>query len=161
MFATARHLAITFLVVLAMAALGGRTAYSQTGAVYLPPQAYDHASTLEEGYLRGLGDLVRSAGAANLMNSQAALNYEDARAKYFENRLRGVQTYFDMKKLNHDYRAEMRGQRATSEQLFRLAKMRAPEPLHPSEFDPYSGEVRWPHHFAGLPLRWVMRGFCA
>ncbi len=119
-------------------------AAGQPAGYFVQPRGYHHASTLEEGYARGLADVVRSAGAANLMHSRAALNYEDARAKYFENRLRGVQTYFDMKQMNRDYRAEMRGQRATSEQLFRLAKARAPEPLSPSELDPYSGEVRWP-----------------
>ena len=40
-----------------------------------------HASTAAEGAARGMADVVRSAGAANLLNSEAAKNYEDARTK--------------------------------------------------------------------------------
>jgi hypothetical protein len=106
--------------------------------------SYGHASTLEEGAARGMADVVRSAGAAELMASEAAKNYEQARSMYFDNRLKFTQTYFDMKQLNQAYRQEARGQRPTSEQLFRIAHERAPQPLSPSELDPYSGEVRWP-----------------
>jgi hypothetical protein len=114
------------------------------GPVYYPSYYSHHASTLEEGAARGLADIVRSAGAANLMHSEAAKNYEDARAKYFDNRLKLTATYFENRQLNQDYRAELQGQRASSEQLFRIAKARAPEPLSPSELDPYSGDIRWP-----------------
>jgi hypothetical protein len=115
------------------------------GPVYYPSYQYSHhASTLAEGASRGLADIVRSAGAANLMHSEAAKNYEDARAKYFDNRLKLTETYFENRRLNQDYRAELAGQRASAEQLFRIAKARAPEPLSPSELDPYSGEIRWP-----------------
>jgi hypothetical protein len=37
------------------------------------------SSTLEEGMQRGYADIVRSRGMANLMNSQAAKEYELAR----------------------------------------------------------------------------------
>jgi hypothetical protein len=114
------------------------------GPIYYPSYYSHHSSTVEEGAARGLADIVRSAGAANLMHSEAAKNYEDARSKYFDNRLKLTATYFDNKQLNQDYRASLRGQRPTSEQLFRVAKTRAPEPLSPSELDPYSGEIRWP-----------------
>jgi hypothetical protein len=114
------------------------------GPVYYPSYYSHHSSTVEEGAARGLADIVRSAGAANLMHSEAAKNYEDARSKYFDNRLKLTQTYFDNKQLNADYRESLRGQRPTAEQLFRVAKTRAPEPLSPSELDPYSGEIRWP-----------------
>jgi hypothetical protein len=124
--------------------LGATVAPTVQGPVYYPFHYSDHASTLEEGASRGLADLVRSAGAANLLHSEAAKNYEQARSQYFDNRLKGTQTYFELKQLNQDYRAELRGQRASAEQLFRLAKERAPEPLSPSELDPYSGEIRWP-----------------
>jgi len=99
---------------------------------------------MEEGMTRGMADYVRSAGAASLMSAEAAKSFEDARAKAFDNRLRLTQTYFETKQMYHDYRQTMRGQRASSEQLFRIAKTRAPDPLSPSELDPYSGEVRWP-----------------
>ncbi|MBW3597301.1 MAG: hypothetical protein KY475_08505 [Planctomycetes bacterium] len=119
-----------------------------SAATYYPystyASGYDHASTYSEGVARGMADVVRSAGAAELMASEAAKNYEQARAMYFNNRLKYTQTYFEMKQLNEQYREERRGQRPTSEQLFRIAEERAPEPLSPSELDPYSGEISWP-----------------
>jgi hypothetical protein len=102
------------------------------------------SATIGESQARGLADTVRAAGASNLMNSEAAINYEQARALNFENRLRFTEGYFQQQKLNAAYRQEARGQRPTTEQLFRIAKNRAPDPLSPSEFDPYSGDVRWP-----------------
>ena len=36
-----------------------------------------HSSTLEEGVQRGAADLVRSYGMANLLNSQAAQQFEE------------------------------------------------------------------------------------
>jgi len=123
-------------------AVGQEGASTPLGAYYPPTQG--KASTEAEAYARGMADYVRSAGAASLMSAEAAKKYEDARAKYFDNRLRATQTYFEMKQQNYDYRQAMRGQRPSSEQLFRIAKERAPDPLSPSELDPYSGEVRWP-----------------
>lgn len=105
---------------------------------------YHHASTAEEGALRGMGDLVRSHGEANLMNSEAAGNYEDARAKNLDNRLKATDTYFQMRAVNKQYREAERTPRSTSEQLFRRAREAAPKSLSPTELDPFTGEVDWP-----------------
>jgi len=61
---------------------------------------YDHASTAAEGALRGMADVTRSAGAANLMNSQAAGYWQDAQRRYIENRQYGAETYFNMRAAN-------------------------------------------------------------
>ena len=44
-----------------------------------------HASTAAEGRLTGMGNLVRSAGEANLSNSAAAINYSAAQRNEIEN----------------------------------------------------------------------------
>jgi len=103
-----------------------------------------HASTAGEGYLRGMSDVVRSQGMRNLMNSEAAKNMEDARAKYINNRLQGTKSYFEMKRYNKEYRDANKKPRPTSEQLFRLAKEATPKALSPSELDPVSGAIHWP-----------------
>jgi hypothetical protein len=141
--------ALSAVVVFAMGVVGidaGRTAVAQQTAAgaYAAPSYTYKSSTIFEGAARGMADIVRSAGAANLMHSEAARNYEDARTKSLDNRLRWTQTYFDQRQLNNQYRQEMQGQRPSTEQLFRIAKERAPQPLSPSELDPYSGEIRWP-----------------
>jgi hypothetical protein len=103
-----------------------------------------HASTAAEGAMRGAADVVRSAGQANLMNSAAAINYQDARAKDIDNRLKGTKTYFEMKRYNKEYRDATKSPRPTSEQLFRLAKSATPKSLSPDQLDPVTGKISWP-----------------
>lgn len=134
---------ITFLVSAAMSAVaiaqpyGGWGGWGGWGGGY-------HSSTVEEGIQRGHADVIRSRGAANLMNSEAAGNYQDAYKKYLDNRMDATNTYFEMRAANRAYREAERGPRATREQLERLAKLRAPEPLSPSELDPLTGQIEWP-----------------
>jgi hypothetical protein len=103
-----------------------------------------HASTAEEGAARGMADIVRSAGAANVMNSEAAGNWEDAKTKYIDNRVQGTEAYFDMRRMNTEARAAESGPRPTQEDLARYAKLRAPERMSVSEYDPISGGIAWP-----------------
>ncbi len=103
-----------------------------------------HSSTAAESYQRGFADVVRSAGAANLMNSAAMKNVEDARSKYIDNRLQATQTYFEMKRINKDYRDANAAPRPTSEQLHRLAKQQTPGTLPPTDLDPVTGAIAWP-----------------
>jgi hypothetical protein len=107
-----------------------------------------HSSTLEEGVQRGYADIVRSRGMANLLNSQAAKTYEEARRDYIENRLRATQTYFEMRRYNEDYRNAKRPRPLTMEEYVRLARIQAPDRLSVSQLDPFTGKVNWP-----APLR--------
>ncbi len=116
-------------------------------SIYAQWGGYDggyHASTAAESAQRGFADVVRSAGAANLMNSAAAKNVEEARSQNIDNRLKATKTYFEMKRYNKDYRDATAKPRPTSEQLFRLAKDATPKRLSPAELDPVTGQVNWP-----------------
>jgi hypothetical protein len=103
-----------------------------------------HASTVAEGYARGMADVVRSAGAANVMNSEAAVNYETARRQNIENRVAGTQAYFEMRRINREARAAERGPRPTQEDLIRYSNARKPKRLSQSEVDPLTGGIAWP-----------------
>lgn len=105
---------------------------------------YDHASTVEEGAARGMADVIRSSGAANLMNSAASINYEQARKQYIENRMQATQTYFDMKRLNKEARQSLRPQPASQQQLIRFAKEKLPDRLSTTDLDPLTGSLDWP-----------------
>jgi hypothetical protein len=105
---------------------------------------YHHASTAAEGAARGMADVIRSSGAANLMNSEAAINFEQARKGYIENRMNWTNTYFDMRRVNQQARDEMRRPTPTQEQLIRFSKDKLPDRLSPSQLDPVSGSVNWP-----------------
>jgi hypothetical protein len=111
------------------------------------PGSYGHASTVEEGAARGMADVIRSSGAANLMNSEAAINVEQARKKYIENRLLGTQTYFEMKSINKQYRDAQRKPPPTQQQAIRMSKSRVPDRLTANKLDPLTGGLAWPSVF--------------
>jgi hypothetical protein len=112
-----------------------------------PPVAYHHASTLEEGVLRGGADFFRGIGEASYNSSLAAINAQEAYSRYLDNRLKATATYFDNRKLNRDARAEERGQRPSQEDLARYAKSRAPNRLPAYTFDAARNALIWPEVF--------------
>jgi hypothetical protein len=103
-----------------------------------------HASTAEEGAMRGMADMTRSAGMANVMNSEAAINWETARTQNIENRVYGTDAYFNMRKLNREARAAEQGPRPSQDDLIRYAKVRTPKQLSVSDVDPFTGSISWP-----------------
>lgn len=132
-------------LLVAGAVVSGQTApYVPGGGYGSDSYGHDHVSTYEEGVQRGFADVVRSAGAANLMNSAAAKNYEDARKKYLENRLQATQTYFESRRINQESRDAERSRPLSMEQYVRLARQQAPDRLSVSQLDPLSGIITWP-----------------
>lgn len=109
------------------------------------------ASTPAEGYARGLADVVRSAGAANLMNSEASINFEQARAANFENRLKYTEMFFERRRLHDQYMEQQRAERRYSREMFRGGGQSL-APLTASEFDPLTGEIHWPKTLMTEPL---------
>jgi len=126
------------LIVLVAAA----PAAAQYGYPYYP--GYRHASTYGEGVQRGHADVVRSYGMANLLNSEAAKNYEDARKAYLDNRLRATQTYFEMRRYNEEARRAARPSPLSHEEYVRLARQAAPAQLTTTQLDPLTGAIGWP-----------------
>ena len=113
---------------------------NQYGGNYYAPRA----STAGEGALRGMGDLVRSQGQANLDNSAAAINLTTARSNQINNYRSGTSAYFDMRELNRRARAAERGPKTTMEQAVRFTQWGKPKPLSSRELDVVTGEINWP-----------------
>lgn len=109
---------------------------------------WGHASTAAEGAARGYADVVRSQGMANLANSAAAINYEDARKSYLDNRLKATQTYFEMRRYNTEARRAEKAPPLSPEGYVRLARQQAPAQLSTSQLDPLTGSITWV-----MPLR--------
>ena len=91
-----------------------------------------------------MADVVRSAGAANLMNSEAAINMQEAQKKNIENHLQYTQTYFQMKSINKQYRDAQRQPPPTQQQAIRMSKSRLPDRLSTNKIDPLTGQLEWP-----------------
>jgi hypothetical protein len=133
--------ALSLVAGLVFAGLGASPAWAQ----YYPPYGGSyHAATAEESMANGMANVISSAGQANLLNSAAARNYEEARSRDLDNRLKAENTYFEMRKMNREYVAAERGPKPTSEQMFRYAKERAPNRLNPNQLDPLTGQISWP-----------------
>jgi hypothetical protein len=108
-----------------------------------------HASTYEEGVLRGFGALIRSQGEANYFNSLARINNQEAYSKFLANREQATETYFRTQQINRAAREAMRPQRLTHEQYTSLAKKQAPGRLSEVEYDRTLGRLAWPAVLAG------------
>ncbi|MCA9103230.1 MAG: hypothetical protein KDA63_18875 [Planctomycetales bacterium] len=108
------------------------------------PYVDNRASTPAESYARGAADVIRSAGMANVMNSEAAINVEEARSANIDNRMKWTDTYFGMREKNKAYRDAERRPRASREDIYRWAKEGAPERPSESDLDPLTGTIVWP-----------------
>ena len=139
-------------LILAAVAVGVAVADSKTDVVQPPSQSYYgggyptyyRSSTAAEGAMRGMADVVRSRGQANLSNSAAAINYSHARRNEIDNRQQATETYFDMRRMNKAYRDSERKPKPSMEDLVRYAQAGKPKRLSPSELNPVTGTIRWP-----------------
>jgi hypothetical protein len=102
------------------------------------------AATADQAAAMGMADLVNAAGSYNLQTSQAAINVEQARSMNLDNRLKGTQTYFEMRKINTAARNAERPRGMTSEEAWRYAQIGAPKRATAYQVDPVSGRIYWP-----------------
>jgi hypothetical protein len=88
-------------------------AQAQQTTSFPPPaqgglQAQHHASTLQEGILRGYGDLYRGVGEYNYNTAAAALIFESAKKANYENQLKHAETFWAKRALHASYQAALR-----------------------------------------------------
>lgn len=116
-------------------------------AVRLPDNGFSflhHSSTAAEGYFRGAGAYVRAVGDANLSNSLANLNNQEAYRRALENTLKYAETYYAKRDLWFDYQERHRRPPLTMEGYARLAAEAGADRLAADQFDQESGKVAWP-----------------
>jgi hypothetical protein len=97
-----------------------------------------------EGLGRGVAEVIRAAGAADLAASRAALNWTEAQQHQLKNDVDFVNTYFQLRRMNRELRAQERGPRPTMEDLIRFAQLGKPQRLSPGDIDAASGQIFWP-----------------
>ncbi len=130
---------------LILASIGATAFFNTTAAAqYYGWGGDNRAATPAESYARGMADIIRSAGQARVDTSEAAINYTRARKQEIENRKQWTQTYFDMRRINREYREAQRGPKRTKEDWIRFAQAGKPQRLSPSELDSVAGKLSWP-----------------
>ena len=107
---------------------------------------YGAGSTAAGSFLAGSAMLTQAAGQFNLYTSMGAKNYQQAYSMWIDNQKKREQTYFDMRRMNASYRAELKAQHPTptSDQLAAFNKSRDPERLNDEQFNPKTGVLNWP-----------------
>jgi hypothetical protein len=108
------------------------------------PWGDNRAVTAGQSFAYGIGDVIRSKGAYNLMSSQAAINATQADRNDILNRELWTTTYFQMRREQRAAIAEEQGPRPSAEDLARYAQMGKPKSLGPNQLDAVSGKIYWP-----------------
>ena len=103
-----------------------------------------HASTEAEGYYTGQARLLQGAGDYNRNTAAAMVLREQARGMYQDNYRDGLKTYFDLKRINADYRAETAPAPLTKEKLDEWNRQDQPTRLSKRDYNSDSGQIRWP-----------------
>ncbi|QEG40150.1 hypothetical protein [Roseimaritima ulvae] len=119
-------------------------AYPDNGFTWL-----HHASTVDEGRLRGAAALVESAGKSNYYNSLAAVNFQEAYRRAIDNTVRRTEAYYARRDLWSDYQERYRRKPLDMSGYQKLAAARSPERLTVDEYDAESGAIRWPFPLDG------------
>lgn len=103
-----------------------------------------HASTEAEGYFTGQGRLLQGAGQYNKDTATAMVLREQARSMYQDNYRDGLKTYFDLKRINAQYRAEMAPTPVSKEKLDQWNLDDQPNRLSKREYNSDNGRLQWP-----------------
>ena len=84
-------------------------------------------------------------GSTILDVSKAAINAQTAKAMALDNHLRGIETFFEGRRINKAARALEDGPRPTLEQVIKYSQMRLPRKLTDDQLDPNTGTITWPY----------------
>ena len=88
--------------------------------------------------------MTRAVGEANLDNSLANMNNQEAIRRALENSLKYAETYYARRDLWFDYQEEHRRKPLTMEGYRKLAEAAGASRLTAEQFDAATGKVRWP-----------------
>lgn len=95
----------------------------------------------------GMAAATQAAGEAELFDSMAARNYQEAYQSWVENQKSREATYYDMRRMHASYRAETRLSAPSPERLTAISRSRLPQRLSNEQLDARSGQIRWPEVF--------------
>lgn len=108
-----------------------------------------HASTAEEGFLRGSASVIQATGQKNYLDSLAYVNFHEGNRRRIENGSLWVRKYLENKELNRQYREKYAPVPPTKEQWDRITQASLPPRLTAEQFDPATGALVWPHILRG------------
>lgn len=102
----------------------------------------DQASTVGESYARGASDMMRASGERNLMNSQAAINAEDAYSSAIDNSIKSTNAFWERRAIYEQHEQQKLYEIGQDRQR-KLAR-HGLQSFTPDEFDRTTGTINWP-----------------
>jgi hypothetical protein len=106
---------------------------------------YGGGSTVAGSAMSGAANVIQAQGQANLSNSEAAINLEQARSQNIANNLQYTQTYYEQKAVHDQYmQAQYAKDKRSAEDYKRYAHAAAPKRMTYSQLDPVTGQLAWP-----------------
>ncbi|MCC7425143.1 MAG: hypothetical protein IT428_33150 [Planctomycetaceae bacterium] len=148
---------------LVLAGLGAQHAFAQVAVVPDPANvAVSPAVVTPYGYstpytysnynprLRGRGDAYRGLGEYNLYTSNAYINYEEARSRWMDNKLKYAMMYWERKRIAREHLAAEAAERiATRDRWLKNRVPDIPARLTSAQLNPYDGKITWPRELMG------------
>ncbi len=104
---------------------------------------YDHASTAEEGILRGQAAAIQAVGQAQYMQSLAAVNFAEATRQQLENNRLYVKTAITNREDVLSFRERYSRRPISKEQWQEFSKRALPDRLTADQYN--NGKLVWPH----------------
>ena len=109
------------------------------------------SSTPMESAQRGYASVLRAQGQYQLDASKAAVNYEQARQQYIENKQKWTETYWKRKREGEAERAKdyeekraVRDRYRKSQDRLQTSQTSQPNRMTHAEFDSNTGKIDWP-----------------
>ena len=155
-----RNLVLFLLALSCLAVASPADAQVRRGNWYRNPRIYGlnngygsfggYSSTPVEGARRGMADVIRSRGEAAESTTRAMNNYEEARTKYIDNKMKFTETYWTRKRLGEaELRKDYARKREGRDAYLATKGSGFPPRLSPAELDPSTGKVYWPQALMG------------
>jgi hypothetical protein len=109
-----------------------------------------YSSTPVEGARRGMADMIRASGEAAEAGTRAMNNYEEARTKYIDNKMKFTETYWARKRLGEAELKKDHDRKRKGREAYLATKGSGfPPRLSPAELDPSTGTIYWPQALMG------------
>lgn len=128
-----RRLPLSFFVLSALAT--ATTASAQWNI-------YHSASTAAGSYRRGAADIIRSEGIRNLTDSQAAINFSDARSRQLDNQIQSVNTFWEKRNIYNQH-LQQKNYEIQQDRARKMSR-HGLKSLTTQQFDRTTGQINWP-----------------
>ena len=122
--------------------------FSQGPAIAYPNNNWsysDHASTYQEGVMRGQAAVVSAAAELNYLNSMAAINFQEAQRRAIENNVAYAKAYIERKEMRDEYWERYRPKPFVGEARQKVIEYYRPKKLSATQFNAEAGTITWPH----------------